>query len=60
VYTIFMNLKAFLLLVAVLAVLTWFLGNGIESVQEENAPEEQGVLGNTLDAAKGAASQLGN
>jgi len=54
-----MNLRGFLVLVAVLALLTWFLGNGIESVQEDSAPE-QGVLGNTLDAARGAADQLGN
>ena len=54
-----MNLFGLLSLVAALAILTWFLGNGIESVQEENT-SEQGVFQNTLDAAKGAADQLGN
>jgi hypothetical protein len=51
-----MNLFGFLSLVIVLALAVWFLGNGIE---EDNAPE-QGVFQNTLDAAKGAADQLGN
>lgn len=40
-----------------LGLLTWFLGNGVESVQEENTQED--VLGNTLDAAKDAANTLG-
>ncbi len=55
-----MNLFGLLSLVAALAILTWFLGNGIESVQEENVPQEQGVFQNSLDAARGAADQLGN
>ncbi len=54
-----MNLFGLLSLVAALAILTWFFGNGIEALQDENAPE-QGVFENTLDAAKGAAEQLGN
>lgn len=54
-----MNLFKFALLVAALAILTWFFGNGIESVQEENTPE-QGVFQNTLDAAKGAADAMSN
>lgn len=54
-----MNLFRFGLLVAGLAVLTWLFGNGIESVQEENAPE-QGVLQNTLDAAQNAADAMSN
>jgi hypothetical protein len=54
-----MNLFGFLSLVIVLALAVWFLGNGIEAVEEDNAPE-QGVFQNTLDAAKGAADQLGN
>lgn len=53
-----MNIKAFIALVAVLAALTWLFGNGIESVQEENTQED--VLGNTLDAARGAANDLSN
>ena len=43
-------------MVLVLGVLTWLFGNGIESVQEENTKED--VLGNTLDAARGAVKQL--
>ncbi len=51
-----MNIKAFIALVAVLAALTWLFGNGIETVQEENTQED--VLGNTLDAARGAAESM--
>ena len=51
-----MNIKAFIALVAVLAALTWLFGNGIETVQEENTQED--VLGNTLDAARGAAKSM--
>lgn len=51
-----MNLKAFVFLVAVLAALMWLFRNGIESVQEENTQED--VLGNTLDAARGAAKSM--
>lgn len=47
------------MLVAALAVLTWLFGNGIESVQEENTPE-QGVLQNTLDAAHDAVDAMSN
>lgn len=54
-----MNLFKFTLLVAALAILTWFFGNGIESVQEENTPK-QGVFQNTLDAAKSAADSMSN
>lgn len=54
-----MNLFGFLSLVAVLAVLTWLFGNGIESVQNENMPE-QGVFQNTMDAAKDAADAMSN
>lgn len=54
-----MNLFGFVSLIAALAVLTWFFGNGIEAVEEDNAPK-QGVFENTLDAARGAADQLGN
>ena len=54
-----MNLFGFISLVAALAILTWLFGNGIESVQEENTPE-QGVFQNTLDAAKGAADSMSN
>lgn len=54
-----MNLFGFLSLVAVLAFLTYFVGGGIESVQDENAPE-QGVLSNTIDAAKDAADAMSN
>ena len=54
-----MNLFGFLSLVAALAVLTWLFGTGIESVQEENAPE-QGVLQNTMDAAQSAADAMSN
>lgn len=54
-----MNLFGLLSLVAALAILTWFFGNGIEALQDENAPE-QGVFENTIDAAKEAAEQLGN
>ncbi len=53
-----MNLKALIFLVAVLAALVWLFGNGIESIQEENTQED--VLGNTLDAARGAAKNLSN
>jgi hypothetical protein len=51
-----MNLKLFLVIVAILALLTWLFGNGIESVQEENTQEN--VLGNTLDAARDAATSM--
>lgn len=54
-----MNLFGFLSLVAVLAFLTWFLGSGIESVQEENQAE-QGVFQNTMDAARDAADAMSN
>lgn len=54
-----MNLLGFISLIVVLALAVWFFGNGIESMQEESAPE-QGVLQNSLDAARGAADQLGN
>lgn len=54
-----MNLFGFLSLVAALAVLTWLFGNGIESVQDENIPE-QGVFQNTIDAAKEAADVMNN
>ena len=54
-----MNIFGLLSLVAALAILTWFFGNGIESVQEDNAPE-QGVLQNSLDAAQKAANSLSN
>ncbi len=39
-----------------LGALTWLFGGRIESIQEENTQED--VLGNTLDAAKDAASTL--
>jgi hypothetical protein len=54
-----MNLFGFISLVAALAILTWFFGNGIESVQEENTPK-QGVFQNTLDAAQNAADSISN
>jgi hypothetical protein len=54
-----MNLFGLLSLFAALAILTWFFGNGIESVQEENTPE-QGVFENTLDAAQNAADSISN
>ena len=54
-----MNLFGFLSLVAVLAFLTWFLGSGIESVQNENSPEP-GAYQNTIDAAKNAADAMSN
>lgn len=54
-----MNLFGFLSLVAALAVLTWLFGNGIESVQDENMPE-QGVFQNTMDAAQSAADAMSN
>ncbi len=53
-----MNLKLFIVLVAVLAVLTWLFGDGIETIQEETAPSQENVLGNTLDAARDAASSM--
>ncbi len=52
-----MNIFGLLSLVAAIALAVWFLGNGIETVQEDNAPKED-VLGNTLDAAKDAADLL--
>ena len=55
-----MNIFGLLSLVVVLALAVWFLGNGIESVQEENVPDEQGVLQNSLDAAQNAADLLSN
>jgi hypothetical protein len=53
-----MNLKMFIVLVAVLAALTWILGDGIESIQEEQAPDQENVIGNTLDAARNAADSM--
>ncbi|MEK7462439.1 MAG: hypothetical protein AAB618_02595 [Patescibacteria group bacterium] len=53
-----MNLKAFIFLVAVLTSLIWLFGGGIETLQKDNTKED--VLGNTLDAARGAAKNLSN
>jgi hypothetical protein len=54
-----MNILGVVSLVAVLALAVWFVGNEIETVQENSSPE-RGVFGDTLDAAKGAAAQLGS
>lgn len=51
-----MNIRLFIFLVAILAALTWLFGGGIESIQKENTQED--VLGNTLDAARGAADSM--
>lgn len=53
-----MNIRLFIFLVAILAALTWLFGDGIETIPEENTPSQENVLGNTLDAARDAASSM--
>lgn len=51
-----MNIKLFIFIVVTLGALAWLFGGGIESIQQENTQED--VLGNTLDAARDAASSM--
>jgi hypothetical protein len=51
-----MNIFKFAALIAVLAVLTIWLGKGIGSVEKDNSKED--VLGNSINAAHNAANFL--
>jgi membrane protein required for beta-lactamase induction len=53
-----MSIFGIVSLLVTLALITWWLGNGIEQVQTENGTES--VYQNSINAAKQAADQLGN